>query len=49
MGCFGAYSAYPIENEVLFKAGTRVRVTKKSKWVGDVLEIYVEDVDDGEV
>ena len=44
-----AYSANPTENEVLFKAGTRVRVTEESEERDSVLHIHVEEVDDGEV
>ena len=39
------YSANPTENDMLFKAGTRVRVTKKSNDIGGVRHIYVEEVD----
>ena len=40
-----AYSDNPTENEVLFKAGTRVKVTEESEEIGGVLHIYVEEVD----
>ena len=40
-----AYSAVTSEDEVLFKAGTRVRVTKESETIRGVRHIYVEEVD----
>ena len=43
-----AYSNSPDEHEVLLRAGTRVRVTREQQRRSGVLEIYVEEVDDGE-
>ena len=43
-----AYSDAPGEDEVLFGAGTRMRVTDKPKWRDGVFEIHVEEVEDGE-
>ena len=40
-----AYSAVTSEKEVLFKAGTRMRVTRESETKGGVRHIYVEEVD----
>ena len=43
-----AYSAYATEDEVLFKAGTKMRVVgTPSRASGGVVEIEVEEVDDG--
>ena len=44
-----AYSASPQEGEVLLRAGTRMRVTDKSKEIEGMLHVYVEEIDDGEV
>ena len=44
-----AYSASPEEGEVLLRAGTRVRVTRKSERRDGMLHVYVEEIDDGEV
>ena len=44
-----AYSTSPKEGEVLLRAGTRVRVTRKSKRIEGMLHVYVEEIEDGEV
>ena len=44
-----AYSDIPTEDEVLLRAGTRVRVTRESKRIEGMLHVYVEEIDDGEV
>ena len=40
------YSAFPIEDEVLFRAGTQLRVVSRRDDAG-LLKIEVEEVDDG--
>ena len=44
-----AYSNSPKEGEVLFRAGTKVKVVKGSAEIDSVLHVYVEEIDDGEV
>ena len=44
-----AYSEIPSEDEVMLRAGTRMRVTDKPKEIDGMLHVYVEEIDDGEV